>query len=378
MQCSKHRRICVILALVAGWAQVACHPLASSPDRGLLAALERGVNLGDWWTDSAASKVLRPAHHPTAADLEQIRAAGFGHVRVPVAGHRLWRGDSGRFGATEMAPLLDDVDAILDAGLAIILALQLDDESKLTLATDRSAQQRAAANWAALAGAMADRPADRLAFELLNEPVTEDAPRWMQVQKTLARAVRKAAPRHTLVLAGAHYSDIDDLERLEPLDDDNVVYAFHFYTPHNFTHQGADWGWPMWELLSGLPYPADPDAVADIAREAPPPARPHVQQYGREGWAAAGLAAEIARARRWADRHKVHVHCTEFGVIAGAPAASRLRWLEDVRTAFEANNIGWTVWDYAGRFALVEPREPDAGETRTIPPGMRRALGLPG
>ena len=262
----------------------ACNRPASAPDAHLMPALQQGVNLGDWWTDSAASKVLRPAHHPTPDDLRRIRRAGFGHVRVPVAGHRLWRGDSGRFGATEMAPLLDDVDAILDADLAVILALQLDDDAKRDLARDRAAQRRAAANWATLAGALADRPADRLAFELLNEPVTEDAGRWMRVQEQLAAAVRKAAPRHTLVLAGAHYSDIDDLERLQPLDDGNVVYAFHFYTPHNFTHQGADWGWPMWELLAGLPYPADTDAVAAIARAAPAPARPHIEQYGREAW----------------------------------------------------------------------------------------------
>ena len=43
---------------------------------------------------------------------------------------------------------------------------------------------------------------------------------------------------------------------LEPLPDPNVIYVFHFYEPHIFTHQGATWGAYYWHWLKGLHYPS--------------------------------------------------------------------------------------------------------------------------
>src|SRR5215831_11896579 len=94
-------------------------------------------------------------------------------------------------------------------------------------------------------------------FEVLNEPEMGDSYRWAGIQSKLVAAIREGAPRNTIIAAGARWSDDDDLLRIIPLHDPNVIYNFHFYEPHLFTHQGATWGVNNWHFLKNLPYPSN-------------------------------------------------------------------------------------------------------------------------
>jgi hypothetical protein len=51
----------------------------------------------------------------------------------------------------------------------------------------------------------------------------------------------------------------------------------------------------------------------------------------------------------------------------------RATWIHDVRTALEADNIGWTMWDYRGNFGVVDknPGQPAVPDKDTV-----EALGL--
>jgi len=54
-----------------------------------------------------------------------------------------------------------------------------------------------------------------------------------------------------------------------------------------------------------------------------------------------------------------------IGVYRGTSnPTDRAAWLHDVRVALEKYNIGWTMWDYAGGFAVVTRKDgittPDA------------------
>src|SRR5271169_6292531 len=89
---------------------------------------------------------------------------------------------------------------------------------------------------------------DRVFFEILNEPELRDRYRWYGIQTKLAAAIREGAPQHTIIAAGARYSANDELLFLDPLSDSNVIYNFHFYEPHVFTHQGATWGVNFWHF----------------------------------------------------------------------------------------------------------------------------------
>jgi hypothetical protein len=137
--------------------------------------------------------------------------------------------------------------------------------------------------------------------------------------------------------------------------DPNVVYNFHCYDPHDFTHQGAGWGERHWPALARLPYPSSPELLAPlldaIADEA---AREAARQYGAARWNAAKVDAWIAGAARWAAEQGMRLTCNEFGVYrAKALPEHRGAWLRDVRSALERHNIGWTMWDYAGDFGVT-------------------------
>ena len=93
-------------------------------------------------------------------------------------------------------------------------------------------------------------------LEILNEPEFTDRYRWLGVQMKLAAAIRQGAPAHTIIAAGARWSDDDELIFQEPLHDPNVIYNFHFYQPHIFTHQGATWSAYYWHWLRGVRYPS--------------------------------------------------------------------------------------------------------------------------
>jgi hypothetical protein len=69
----------------------------------------------------------------------------------------------------------------------------------------------------------------------------------------------------------------------------------------------------------------------------------------------------------------VRLTCNEFGAFRKAATPSeRAAWIRDVRTALEKYDIGWTMWDYAGGFAVVNKTNGHAVADAEIV----RALGL--
>jgi hypothetical protein len=161
---------------------------------------------------------------------------------------------------------------------------------------------------------------------------------------------------------------------LEPVADPNVVYNFHCYHPHIFTHQSATWGQEYWRYLEYLPYPSSPQALERmLPRIKDAEAHKAALQYGAENWNKASIDAWIAPAAAWAEKHKVCLTCNEFGVyrLKSAPE-HRNAWIRDVRTSLESYNIGWTLWDYAGGFSVVTTKN----NRRERDSETAKALGL--
>jgi len=178
----------------------------------------------------------------TAEDIALIKSMGFDHVRLSVnpqpmmADHRAGEISAEYFGYLDAA-----VKMILDQGMAVTIDLHPESDFKTRLAKEDSFVQEFADFWRALARHYSAWDAERVFFEILNEPEFSDRYRWYGVQAKLATAIREGAPQHTIIAAGARWSDDDELVFLEPLRDPNVIYNFHFYDPHIFTHQGATW-----------------------------------------------------------------------------------------------------------------------------------------
>jgi endoglucanase len=342
-----------------------------------LAHLRHGINLSDWFAQLADPAAYTKEHFDatvTPEDIALIRAMSFDHVRLSVDPRPMFHAEqSDQIASDDLTNLDAAMKTILDQGLAVELSIYADENFKQKLASDDDAVERFADFWRALAAHYANLDPDRVFFEILNEPEGRDRYRWYGVEAKLATAIREGAPQHTIIATGAHWSDDDDLIFLEPLRDPNIIYAFHFYESHIFTHQGADWSVNYWHYLRGVPYPSDPERARKAAELVPDPVhRLDVVRYGLEGWNAARIDAEIGQVDDWAKHWNVPVICNEFGVYRKyADPKDRAAWITDVRAALEKRNIGWAMWDYSGTFGLVTKENgkaaaPDAAIVRAL------------
>ena len=373
------RRIAGILIF---FLSACCSLVAQSPSvpASRLAHIRHGINLSEWFAQVYDPKGYTKEHFETwttASDIALIKSAGFDHVRLSVNPQPMMDAMRHRDGGSEYFGYLDAaMKMILDAGLAVELDMHPDSDFKERLAKEDDFVARFADYWSTVAKHYSTSPwdTDRIFFEILNEPEMRDAYRWYGVEAKLAAAIRRGAPSNTIIAAGAKWDDDDDLVFLEPLPDPNVVYVFHFYEPHIFTHQGATWGAYYWHWLKGLRYPSSPENAAQVATLVPEPRdRMQVIRYGQDHWDASRIEAEINQAADWAKQHNVPLICNEFGVFRYfSNPQDRAAWIKDVRTSLERHNIGWAMWDYSGSFGVVTNRETKAKlDEVTV-----RALGL--
>ena len=341
--------------------------------------LRRGINLSEWFAQVYDPRGYTKEHFEnwtTAGDILLIKQMGFDHVRLSVnPAPMLRRHQADELPAEYLAYLDAAVKMILDQGLAVIIDVHPEADFKEKLATDSSAVEDFTDFWRALAAHYASNSPELLFFEVLNEPEVRDAYRWSGIQTRLAVAIREGAPRNTIIVAGARWSDDDDLLATEPLRDGNVIYNFHFYEPHVFTHQGATWGDSYWHAVRALPYPSSPETAERVAADVPDPQkRLFVVRYGLDHWNAARMDAEFAQVEAWAKHWGVPVTCNEFGVYRkAAKPEDRADWLKDVRGALERHGIGWTMWDYSGGFGVVTKAQ---GQAAVVDPVTVKALGL--
>jgi endoglucanase len=350
----------------------------SSVPGSRVAHLRHGINASDWFAQVYDTRGYTKEHFQswtTAEDIALIKSMGFDHVRLSVNPQPMMPNHLPDEIPAEYLGYLDAaVKMILDRGLAVVIDLHPDSDFKARLAKDDSFVQEFADFWRALARHYSTWDAERVFFEILNEPEMSDRYRWYGVQAKLAGAIREGAPQNTIIAAGARWSDDDDLVFIEPLRDSNVIYNFHFYDPHIFTHQGATWGAYSWHWVKGLHYPSSPESAAKVAAGAPDAVdRLAIMRYGQDHWDAARIDAEITQVAEWARQRGVPVVCNEFGVYrVYADPKDREAWIHDVRTALERHGVGWTMWDYSGSFGVVIKKD-----GKTVPDELTlRGLGL--
>jgi len=340
--------------------------------------LEHGINASEWFAQSPNDySAARTNRYTDARDIALMAHLGFDHVRLsidPVPLEQYPRAADG-LNADFVTRLVRAVDSILANGLAVEIDLQPEDNYKQQLRVGDYAVDELTMLWRKLAAHYAGRDPDRVFFEILNEPEVNDAYRWAGIQARLAAAIRQAAPRNTIIATGANYSNLQDLLALHPLADGNVIYNFHFYEPHEFTHQGATWGLTWWSYTHGIPYPPSDTTMQALLLEVPDAAdRFALESYWLDHWDAHRIRMTIDAAAAWARENNVPLICNEFGAYRNASdPVSRANWIHDVRTAFEADGIGWAMWDYRGSFGVVTKQD---GQPAQVDGAVIGALGL--
>jgi hypothetical protein len=245
----------------------------------------------------------------------------------------------------------------------------------------------------------------RVIFEPYNEPAhypcdangSED---WQRIMADTVAAIRAVSADLAIVATGACGGSITGLTDLRPeFDDPNMLYSFHMYEPHSFTHQRSD---VEGEFASGLPWPAregSPETVvamleahmAAAGLDAAAQRRnlelvaPFIAEYFEADWGEAQMEARVGEAIAWADVNGIppgRLFMGEFGVIRlsadgrmGAFDADRLRYIATLRALAERNGIPWAIWEYSNPYGMsvIEPIGPAVPDAELL-----AALGLAG
>ena len=340
-----------------------------------LARLRHGINLSHWFAQSADYSKAHLDSHTTAEDIALIKSIGFDHVRFTIEPAPLFTWEDPTKLKAEYLKYLDSaLDLILAQGLAVIVDIHPSDEFKIRLNSSDRQIEAFGKFWRALAEHLSTRDPELVFLEVINEPMVEDGYRWFGMQGKLISAIRAGAPRHTVIASGHRWSGIAELLFMQPYADRNIIYNFHFYEPFAFTHQGATWAGANLPYYKNIPYPSSPESIGKVLDTVQDdPARYNLLRYGEDRWDAVRIDKEISAAAAWAAKYQVPLTCNEFGTFRNfAPAADRAVWIGDMRAALEKYDIGWTMWDYAGGFAVVNKQNGHAAPDVEIV----RALGL--
>lgn len=326
--------------------------------------LARGTNLSNWFNDYSD-----PAQYGTRfppATLRLIKSSGFTYVRLPVGTTILF--DAAKPSVLKPGNLTyvkTAIDNCLNAGLGVMLNLHAwTNDTDSLLANDPTFADKLSLYWQALAGYFKQYPADKLFFEIYNEPhasaahLTAQGYQWWQpVQQQMIASIRAVDTIHTIIAGGEGWNSIDGLTQLVPYNFEKIIYTFHFYEPFLFTHQGATWaGWQAAIDARNVPYPSSPGAVAPlIAAGNNNSLNDALRWYGEQRYNIDSLDKWIRKAYQWGKSNNVTVICNEFGSYKTfAPRQSRLNFLTDVRTTLEKYGIGWAMWDCDEGFGWIE------------------------
>lgn len=85
-----------------------------------------------------------------------------------------------------------------------------------------------------------------IGYGILNEPLpTKSKEQWQKLAQRTVDEIRRVDQHHIMfveraIAVGEDWSE-DENHNFVRVDDDNVVYEFHFYKPFHFTHQNAGW-----------------------------------------------------------------------------------------------------------------------------------------
>ena len=156
-------------------------------------------------------------------------------------------------------------------------------------------------------------------FEVLNEPSRKLTPAlWNEYLAEALAIIREKNPTRTVIVGPAFWNSIDHLAELElPAADRNLIVTVHYYTPMDFTHQGAAWA----------------DRKDKLG----------VEWLGTEAELGV-IKRDFDKAASWAKQHDRPLFLGEFGAYDKAPMESRVRyvraWRGPPNNAAGAGRIG--------------------------------------
>lgn len=285
------------------------------------ARLGRGVNIIGYdpiWKD--ASKARMKDKHFTL-----IKQAGFNNVRLVMSPFKFSLNDS----TFTINPLFfKTLDYAIKESLKNKLMVIVDfHEHNAIEKNPLGNKAKIVAMWKQIANHCKGYSNDVL-FEICNEPNMKPET-WNEIHTEVYKVLRDSNPNRTILVGTINGNQIKHLKDLElPENDRNIIVAIHYYSPIQFTHQGAPWSKKNKDL-SGIEW---------------------TQSKSEE----AAVNLDFDMAQDWSKLHDRPLTLGEFGAYEKADMASRIRWTNYIARQAEFRKWSWSYWQFDSDFILYD------------------------
>jgi aryl-phospho-beta-D-glucosidase BglC (GH1 family) len=324
----------------------------------------KGFNLLDYFSPAPPKNNNSST---TDDDLKWMADWGFDFVRIPMAYPRYLSFDRSRDITKEEIyktdpKVLDSIDELVSRankyGLHVSLNLHRAPgycinagfHEPYNLWKDKEAQDAFTYHWGMWAERYKLISADKLSFDLLNEPAyIEDmndqyakkgpvpGETYRLVAMRASEAIRKVSPDRLIIADGNGGGN----SVIPELTDLNIVQSCRGYWPGLVSHFQASW---VWKDPSQAPIPVWPGTIDG-------------KYYGREN------LEEFYKPWIELVKQNVGVHCGECGCYNKTPHKVFLAWFEDVISILKENGIGYALWNFRGDFGILDSGRKDVNYT---------------
>ncbi len=319
-----------------------------SMKKAVSAPFTKGVNFSNWMEHRPADQINTEAY--TRTDFENVKKLGCDVVRIPIHFEKLC-GPAPDFAIPEKIMNLLDKIALWAEELKIHVVFDFHNATNTDSFTSPAVEQILQAVWTQMAEHFADST-DYLVFELMNEPHGIEIPVWNRIIERVFNSVRKIDTKHYIIVGGADWNSFSAMKTLPDFKDSKIIYTFHFYDPHTFTHQGATWC--HMERVTGIPFPYDAAKMPEPPADATEYELEKFRNYPQEG--------TLEKMQQFFDQYvefsierNAPVYCGEFGCFAPfAKPEERVNWYRITAEALESRNVARTSWDYFHAFGIFD------------------------
>ena len=328
--------------------------------------LAKGINIPHWYWMRSPDTLLRD--YIQDDDIEILIKLGIKHVRIPFEMDDL---DKPRV----IKRLKMDIQRFVDQKVGVIVSA-----FGMKYNRDLISSPLGLKRLQDLSNVLKDTPPNFVFIQIANEPLPDKPETWSLVQNKLIEEVRKILPDHTLITSTPlkfdsspeGWNTITAFQNMQPHDDQNIVYAVHFYEPYLFTHQNAEWDRNT-RFIKHLAYPTDKANAQRVISQLPKNTPLWISQSLINSWDKEKLRHVLEPILTWRDKHQRPVMFTEFGVYkVHVDTDSRYRWLKDIISLFQDEKFLWTFWSYSGGFGLFDTND----GFRTLDIDTAKALGF--
>ncbi|RNL55892.1 glycoside hydrolase family 5 protein [Pedobacter jejuensis] len=281
----------------------------------------RGVNIIGYdpiWNDMDKAR-MKSKH------FKQIKEAGFNHVRIKISPFRFAQGDTGY---TIKPSFFKTLDWIIKHSLDNKLMAIIDFHEHGAMEKDPTGTKpMLLAQWKQIAEYYKNY-GNEVVFEIANEP-NMDPKLWNTIHQEAYQIIRKSNPSRTLLIGTVYGNQIQYLKDLVlPEQDRNIIVAIHYYSPIQFTHQGAPWSVKN-KNLSGITWTKTEDQQKAVQKD-------------------------FDFAANWAKEHYRPLTLGEFGAYEKADIASRALWTDYIARQAELRGWSWSYWQFDSDFILYD------------------------